>query len=102
QAFATATLTVTHRVMAGRPMPLKKPSSDHKAMPSDPPSMRGNQYCRASPRVSGGMWKGANIQRPARLSSTNKGKVNSAAQRAVHVACDARVYRRPPKACATE
>src|SRR5471030_2780200 len=48
------------------------------------------------------MSKGAKIQAPVSASKTNKGTVNSEAQRAVHVACDARVYRRPPNACATE
>src|SRR5450432_3886682 len=101
-AFATATPTDTHSVIVGRPTPLKKPRSDHRAMPRGPPCMRGDQYSRARSMISWGTPKGAKIHSPAAPSKTNKGTVNNDAQRAIHVACEARVYRRPPKDCATE
>jgi hypothetical protein len=96
KAFASATPTVTHKVTVGRPMPLKKPRSDQSAIPKGPPNMRGNQYSSASRRVSWGMSKGAKIHEPSRLSQRNSGTVISEAQRAVQVACDARVNRRAP------
>src|SRR5271168_1688426 len=95
-AFATATETVTHSVTVGRPIPLKKPSSDHRAMPSGPPSMRGNQYSSASPRVSWGMPKGEKIDEPDRQRMTNTGAVNRHAHKAVHTARDALAYRPAP------
>ena len=83
-------MSVMRSVMAGRPMPLKKPSSDHSAMPSGAASMRGNQYARARSRVSLGMPKGEKIQNPVNASTANAGTVNSEAHSAVQVACEAR------------
>ena len=52
--------------------------------------MRGNQYARASCRVSFGMPNGEKIQNPVNAKAVHAGTVNNEAHSAVHVACEAR------------
>ena len=63
KAFATATLNVTHRVMVGRPMPLKNPSSAQTPAPKHEPATRGSQNAAARSTMPGGRSKGLRIQR---------------------------------------
>ena len=88
-------------VMAGRPIPLKNPSTEYSAMPSGAPSIRGNQYSSARFSVDDGMPNGVKMLRPLSASRTNTGTVNSDAQSAVQVAWEARAKRRAPYDCAT-
>ncbi len=83
-------------VTVGRPMPLKKPNTAHKATLKGPPIMRGTQYISARRSISAGSPKGPKIFAPASASKANTGTVNSEAHNAVQVACDARAYRRAP------
>ena len=93
QASSALTLKVTRlmeSVTRARPMPLKKPSTDHRATPSAAPIMRGCQNCSASSRTLASSSKGASIHAPPKPSAANSGAVNKDAHKAVQVAWDAR------------